>query len=221
MLWKDDDWEWKTQRDLQHPAFWKRDGDRWYYLAMFDEVPLPMEWPVYVSHAEASAYARWAGKSLPTEAQWHRAAYGSPQGQENVYPWGRRQPAKKHGNFDFHNWHPSPVGHFPGGSERVRSRRSFGKWLGMDFDTFPTFPRISSIRVLSWVFGEFLRRKALRTQRAAQLAPRRACYAARFAIGFNRTTNTFIRAFVASQLNQALQGVHNAEPCHHCSRSGL
>ena len=56
----------------------------------FDEVPLPLDWPVYVSHAEASAYARWAGKSLPTEAQWHRAAYGSRDGFESALPLGQR-----------------------------------------------------------------------------------------------------------------------------------
>ena len=50
---------------------------RWLYRSMFEEIPLPLDWPVYVSHAEASAYARWAGKSLPTEEQWHRAAYGT------------------------------------------------------------------------------------------------------------------------------------------------
>ena len=49
-------------------------GPRLVYRSMFDEIPLPLDWPVYVSHAEASAYARWAGKALPTEAQWHRAA---------------------------------------------------------------------------------------------------------------------------------------------------
>ena len=54
--------------------------------------PLPLDWPVYVSHAEASAYARWAGKTLPTEAQWHRAAYGTPEGTERPYPWGTEAP---------------------------------------------------------------------------------------------------------------------------------
>jgi formylglycine-generating enzyme required for sulfatase activity len=62
---------------------------------MFAEIPLPSDWPVYVSHAEAKAYARWAGKKLPTEAQWQRAATGAPHVAE--------------GNFDFRRWDPSPV----------------------------------------------------------------------------------------------------------------
>jgi ergothioneine biosynthesis protein EgtB len=141
-LWNDEDWDWKTERDIQHPAFWKRDGGRWSYLAMFDELPLPTEWPVYVSHAEASAYARWAGKSLPTEAQWHRAAYGMPGGSESAYPWGSQAAAKKHGNFDFHNWHPSPVGHFPAGQSAFGVAGLVGngwEWTSTLFAPFPGF----------------------------------------------------------------------------------
>ena len=76
-FWTEDDWNWRTSHDIRRPVFWTRNQDRWYCRTMFDEIPLPLEWPVYVSHAEASAYARWANKSLPTEAQWHRAAYGT------------------------------------------------------------------------------------------------------------------------------------------------
>ncbi|MGH9355422.1 MAG: SUMF1/EgtB/PvdO family nonheme iron enzyme, partial [Terriglobia bacterium] len=79
-LWSADAWKWKTEHGISHPAFWKRAGDRWHYRAMFADLPLPLDWPVYVSHAEAAAYAHWAGKSLPSEAQWHRAAYGAPHG---------------------------------------------------------------------------------------------------------------------------------------------
>src|SRR6267378_452531 len=78
-FWKDDDWNWKTAGGISHPLFWKKDGDRWLYRTMFNEVQFDevvLDWPVYVSQAEASAYARWAGKSLPTEAEWQRAAYG-------------------------------------------------------------------------------------------------------------------------------------------------
>ena len=73
-LWTDEDWRWKAAQGISHPIFWKRVGDRWRYRTMFDEVALPLDWPVYVSHAEAAAYTRWVGKSLPTEAEWQRAA---------------------------------------------------------------------------------------------------------------------------------------------------
>ena len=145
-LWIEDDWRWKTEQDVRHPAFWKRDNDRWYYLAMFDEIPLPLEWPVYVSHAEASAYARWAGKELPTEAQWHRAAYGTPQGPENAFPWGDKAPGKKNGNFDFASWHPSPVGHFSAGNSAFGVSDLLGngwEWTSSMFEPFLGFQAFS------------------------------------------------------------------------------
>ncbi len=112
-LWSESDWRWRSEQDINHPAFWTRHDNRWYYRGMFDLVPLPLQWPVYVSHAEASAYARWAGKVLPTEAQWQRAACGTPQGSENAYPWGDAPPHVRIGNFDFLGWDPVPVGAFP------------------------------------------------------------------------------------------------------------
>ncbi len=89
-LWSDADWQWKETNGISHPAFWRQDdnGREWFWKGMFNEIPLPPDWPAYVSHAEASAYARWAGKSLPTEDQWQRAAYGSPDGQGRQYPFG-------------------------------------------------------------------------------------------------------------------------------------
>ena len=47
---------------VSHPVFWTKAGDGWRYRTMFEEIPLPLDWPVYVSHAEATAYARWAGQ---------------------------------------------------------------------------------------------------------------------------------------------------------------
>ena len=112
-LWPEAGWNWKTEQNISHPLFWKRRNGRWYYRTMFDELPLPLDWPVYTSHAEASAYARWAGKKLPTEAQWHRAAYGTPGGAERPYPWGAETPDRAHGYFDFKRWDPTPVNAFP------------------------------------------------------------------------------------------------------------
>ena len=56
----------------------------WRYRRMFEEIPLPLDWPVYVSHAEAGAYAAWTGTRLPTEAEWHRAAYARPEVERDV-----------------------------------------------------------------------------------------------------------------------------------------
>jgi formylglycine-generating enzyme required for sulfatase activity len=75
---------------------------------MFDRLPLPLSWPVYVSHAEASAYARWRGARLPTEAEFQRAAYGSPEG-ERRFPWGDAEPTRSEGVFDFTSWIQPPA----------------------------------------------------------------------------------------------------------------
>jgi iron(II)-dependent oxidoreductase len=142
LFWSDEDWNWITAHGISHPVFWKKAGDRWLYRTMFDEVPLPLDWPVYASHAEASAYARWAGKSLPTEAEWHRAAYGGAGGSERIYPWGREAPSARVGNFDFHRWDPTPVNAFPEGQSAFGVDDMLGngwEWTSTVFAPFPGF----------------------------------------------------------------------------------
>src|SRR5262249_22600273 len=63
--WRPGDWEWVTSEKIAHPLFWERRGSEWYWRGMFEAIPLPPAWPVYVSHAEASAFARWTGARLP------------------------------------------------------------------------------------------------------------------------------------------------------------
>lgn len=143
-LWKDADWDWKTEHNISHPVFWRQDDDRWYYRAMFDEIQLPLNWPVYVSQAEASAYARWAGKSLPTEEQWQRAACGTPDGMERAYPWGPQAPDGKRGNFDFNRWDPAPVTAYPEGESAFGVADMLGngwEWTSTVFGPFPGFER--------------------------------------------------------------------------------
>ena len=111
--WSAEDWQWKEQSGIRHPAFWNQAGAGWTYRGMFEELPFPADWPVYASHAEAAAYARWSKQTLPTEAQWHRASYGTPEGAEQPYPWGSTTPHAALGNFDFARWDPAPVNAYP------------------------------------------------------------------------------------------------------------
>ena len=114
-LWNPEAWRWKTEQQITGPTFWRRLDGVWNWQAMFDTIPLPLTWPVYVSHAEASAYARWIGMRLPTEAEWQRAAYGCPDSSERPFPWGNEAPTAEQGFFDFARWDPSPVHAFPAG----------------------------------------------------------------------------------------------------------
>ena len=195
-LWTEHDWNWRTQNDIRHPAFWKRIGNRWYLRAMFDEVPLPLEWPVYVSHAEASVFARWAGKSLPTEEQWQRAAYGTRQGSERAYPWGNEAPGWTHGNVDFHNWDPVPLNASP------ENRSAFGVagMLGTDgngqqacLGPSTALSRLSFIRATPPTFLM----ASITWRRVARPAPRPACCGAASVTGSSRTTRMFTPAFAA------------------------
>jgi formylglycine-generating enzyme required for sulfatase activity len=145
-LWSEADWRWRTQQDVEHPLFWLRRDGQWLYRTMFEEIPLPLAWPVYVSHAEATAYIRWVGKELPSEAQFHRAAYGTPQGEEREFPWGNEPPERQPGNFDFRNWNPAPVGAFPAGASAFGVADLVGngwEWTSTVFAPLPGFKPFS------------------------------------------------------------------------------
>jgi ergothioneine biosynthesis protein EgtB len=115
-LWDDEGWDWIQGERVTQPAFWissqeaarsrgssektssdlliSREAYKW--RGMFGPLPLPADGPVYVSHAEASAYARWKGRRLMTEAEFHRAAEGATAG-----------------HADFAGFDPVPVGSYP------------------------------------------------------------------------------------------------------------
>ena len=108
------------------PHFWTSRNGQWFLRGMFGEIPLPLDWPVYVTQAEASAYAHWRGGSLPTEAQFHRAAEGAG-----------------HVNVDFARWDPIPVD-APGGASRYGVEQLLGngwEWTSTVFGPFPGFER--------------------------------------------------------------------------------
>jgi len=142
VFWSDADWQWIAKQSVTHPVFWRHAGDGWLCRTMFEEIALPMDWPVYVSHAEASAYARWGGKLLPKEEQWHRAAFGSPDGGQRFYPWGDETPDASRGNFDFDRWNPVPVSAHPRGKSAFGVEGMLGngwEWTSTAFAPFSGF----------------------------------------------------------------------------------
>jgi ergothioneine biosynthesis protein EgtB len=141
-LWTADDLTWIATHDVRHPTFWWREDGRWWWLGMFERVPLPLDWPVYVSHAEASAYARWRVRRLPTEAEYHRAAFDAPGAGRRAYPWGDAVPTAAHGVFDFASWEPEPVGTHPEGASAWGIEDLMGngwEWTSSVFRPFPGF----------------------------------------------------------------------------------
>jgi formylglycine-generating enzyme required for sulfatase activity len=114
---------------------------------MFEDIPLPLAWPVYVSQAEARAFARWKGRRLPTEAEFHRAAFGTPDGSERQFPWGDAAPDGSRGNFDFAHWEPVPAGSRPAGASAWGVQDLVGngwEWTSSVFEPFPGFrPMVS------------------------------------------------------------------------------
>ena len=141
-LWSEPAWEWVVTSGVRHPKFWKHQSGNWMLRTMFGDIPVQPSWPVYVSHAEAEAYARWTHKSLPTEAQFHRAAFGTPEGNERLYPWGNVPPQPRHGNFNFAGWTPSPVDAHPKGNSAFGVADLIGngwEWTSTIFAPFPGF----------------------------------------------------------------------------------
>jgi ergothioneine biosynthesis protein EgtB len=144
--WTPEDWRWVQTEHLTHPLFWERAGNRWHWRAMFASIPLPLGWPVYVSQAEAAAFARWRGTRLPTEAEFQRAAYGAPGG-ERPYPWGSAPPSTSTGVFDFSSWDPEPAGTHPAGASAWGVEDLVGngwEWTSTPFAPFPGFHAMAS-----------------------------------------------------------------------------
>jgi iron(II)-dependent oxidoreductase len=141
--WHPKGWELVQREKLAHPLFWLPQGQHVWLRRRFGQVePLPKDEPVqHVSWYEADAYARWAGKRLPTEAEWEKAAAGS-DGTPREYPWGDTEPTAAHANLGGDTWGPAPVGALPEGRSVDGVWGLLGdvwEWTASDFGGYAGF----------------------------------------------------------------------------------
>jgi formylglycine-generating enzyme required for sulfatase activity len=154
--WTLEDAAWRDSVGLEAPAAWKRRDGAWWFQGLAGETVLEPQAPVFVSQAEASAYARWKGATLPTEAQWHRAVYGTPGKSERAFPWGEAAPKPAvHGNFGEHHFDSTPVGAFPAGQSAFGLDEPIGngwEWTSTVFAPFEGFRALPFYRGASEPF---------------------------------------------------------------------
>jgi gamma-glutamyl hercynylcysteine S-oxide synthase len=146
-LWSAEGWRWRSRANLESPSFWERVDGEWFWRGMFELIPLPLDWPIYVTLHEALAFARWKGSRVPTEPEYHRAAFGTPEGEERIYPWGDVKPTPRHGNFGLQRFDPLPAGSFPAGASAWGVDDLVGngwEWTSSEFVPFPGFRPMNS-----------------------------------------------------------------------------
>lgn len=121
------------------PHFWRRRNGNWWLRRMFEEVPLSLDAPAFLTQQQAVAYAGWAGARLPTEPEWQRAAYGHA---ERRYPWGDGEPDVRRANLGFVDWDPWPVSAQPLSATALGVEQMLGngwEWTSSVFSGYPGF----------------------------------------------------------------------------------
>jgi iron(II)-dependent oxidoreductase len=142
--WSPEGWAHRVTADLTAPEFWFRDGERWLRRRLGVVEPVPLDEPVqHVCFHEADAYARWAGRRLPTEAEWEKAARWDPAtGRSRRYPWGDEEPTPAHANLGQRHLQPAPAGAYAAGASAYGVRQLIGdvwEWTSSGFEAYPGF----------------------------------------------------------------------------------
>ena len=141
--WLDAGWAFRQAEQLEHPLYWRHARGVWERRRFGAWEPLRRGEPVcHVSWYEADAYARWAGRRLPTEAEWEKAAAATPQGEVRRFPWGDAAPDLTRANLWPCGGHPARVGAFPAGASAFGVEQMIGdvwEWTASDFQPYPGF----------------------------------------------------------------------------------
>ncbi len=143
-LWSRAGWRWRCESGKRAPAFWFRDGAQWLRRRFARVEVLPDSEPVqHVCFHEAQAWARWAGRRLPTEAEWEKAASWDPAtGTKRRFPWGHEAPDETRANLGQTRFHPTPAGSYPDGASAYGVLQMVGdvwEWTSTELTGYPGF----------------------------------------------------------------------------------
>lgn len=141
-LWTDAGWAWRVREGARAPLYWERTPEAWERVRFGRREPIPPWEPVqHVSWFEADAFARWAGKRLPTEIEWERAAGWHHREGKQRYPWGLAWTGFE-ASLDHQRFSPAPAGSYSGGVSPVGCVQMAGdvwEWTSSTFGPYPGF----------------------------------------------------------------------------------
>ncbi|MEJ7765146.1 MAG: ergothioneine biosynthesis protein EgtB [Acidimicrobiales bacterium] len=142
-VWTEKGWAWRQEAGLERPLTWEGDGSGGWVRKRFGLTePVPPEEPVqHVCWYEADAFARWAGRRLPTEEEWEVAATCDPRtGEKWAHPWGDQPWRPGLANLGQVRMGPGPVGANPQGRSSVGCFAMLGdvwEWTSSSFEPWP------------------------------------------------------------------------------------
>jgi ergothioneine biosynthesis protein EgtB len=145
--WHSAGWEKVNLEKWEAPLYWERLNGEWMirdFTGVHRATDRRNEPVSHVSFLEASAYAKWTGKRLPTEAEWEKAASFDPALKSNrAFPWGNEAPDETRGNlFENGLWSVAPIGSFPAGQSAYGCQQMIGdvwEWTTSDYVPYPGF----------------------------------------------------------------------------------
>ncbi len=146
--WLSDGWEAVKNNEWHAPMYWKKEGGgdgEWYVQDFAGKRKInPNEPVVHVSFYEASAYCKWAGKRLPTEAEWEKAACWNEEKQrKTLFPWGNEKPTADKANLLESNvWSCTNIGSYPNGKSHSGCYQMIGdvwEWTSSEYVGYPGF----------------------------------------------------------------------------------